>query len=127
MAALLNKQVPLLTANEGGLTFSGGEPLCQADFVAAVIDLLDDAHVLLDTSGYGDADNFRRLVARVDLVYFDLKLIDRYQHLRYTGCDNDLILRNLRIMSDSGKPFVIRVPLVPGVTDTAENLAAIAH
>jgi len=127
LAALLNSQVPLLTANEGGLTFSGGEPLLQADFVAAVIDLLDDVHILLDTSGFGAEDDFRHLLARVDLVYFDLKLIDRDQHRHYTGCDNDRILRNLQIMSDSGKPFVIRVPLVPGVTDTAENLAAIAR
>ena len=127
LAGLLNKQVPLLNANEGGLTFSGGEPLCQADFVADVIDRLDSAHVLLDTSGYGAEDSFRCLLVRVNLIYFDLKLIDRSQHRRYTGCDNDLILRNLQIMSDSGKPFVIRVPLVPGVTDTAENLAAIAR
>jgi pyruvate formate lyase activating enzyme len=127
LAALLNKQVPLLTANEGGLTFSGGEPLLQADFVTEVIDLLDGAHILLDTSGWGAEDDFRRLLARVDLVYFDLKLIDRDQHRHYTGCDNDRILRNLHLMSDSGKPFVIRVPLVPGVTDTAENLAAIAR
>jgi pyruvate formate lyase activating enzyme len=127
LAALLNRQVPLLAANEGGLTFSGGEPLLQADFVAGVIDLLDDAHVLLDTSGFGAEDDFRRLLARVDLVYFDLKLIDRDQHRRYTGCDNERILRNLQIMGDAGKPFVVRVPLVPGVTDTAENLAAIAR
>ena len=127
LAALLNKQVPLLTANEGGLTFSGGEPLCQADFVTEVIDLLDNAHVLLDTSGYGNEDDFRRLMACVDLVYFDLKLIDRDLHRRYTGCDNDRILRKLQIMSDSGKPFVVRVPLVPGVTDTDENLAAITQ
>ncbi len=127
LAELLNKQVPLLTANEGGLTFSGGEPLRQADFVAEVIDRLDDVHVLLDTSGFGAEDDFRQLLARVDLVYFDLKLIDRDQHRRYTGCDNDRILRNLQILGDSGKPFVVRVPLVPGVTDTAENLAAIAR
>jgi pyruvate formate lyase activating enzyme len=127
LAALLNKQVPVLTANEGGLTFSGGEPLLQAEFVAAVIDQLDEAHVLLDTSGYGPEDSFRRLLARVDLVYFDLKLINSDQHRHYTGCDNDLILRNLRVLSISGKPFVIRVPLVPGVTDTVENLVAIAQ
>ncbi len=127
LATLLNKQVPLLTANEGGLTFSGGEPLLQADFVMDVIDRLDDTHVLLDTSGYGAEDDFQRLVARVDLVYFDLKLIDRDRHRHYTGCDNDRILHNLQIMSGSGKPYVIRVPLVPGVTDTDDNLAAIAH
>ncbi len=127
LAALLNKQVPLLTANEGGLTFSGGEPLWQADFVAEVIDRLEQVHVLLDTSGFGAEDSFRLLMGHVDLVYFDLKLIDRDRHQHYTGVDNDRILRNLQIMSELGKPFVIRVPLVPGVTDTDENLMAIAH
>ena len=50
------------------------------------------------------------LLARSDLVYYDLKLIDREQHLRYTGYDNDLILHNLHLLSGSGKPFVIRAP-----------------
>jgi pyruvate formate lyase activating enzyme len=127
LAALLNEQAELLRANEGGITFSGGEPLLQADFVAEVIDLLDEVPILLDTSGYGDGQDFRRLVDRSDLIYFDLKLIDRAAHRHYTGHDNDLILNNLQILSASGKPFVIRVPLVPGVTDTDENLADIAQ
>ncbi len=127
LAALLNQQADILRANEGGITFSGGEPLLQAEFVAEVIDLLDDVHVLLDTSGYGDEQDFRSLVDRSDLVFFDLKLIDRAAHRHYTGRDNDLILDNLQILSASGKPFVIRVPLVPGVTDTDENLASIAQ
>ena len=99
----------------------------QAEFVAEVIDLLSDVHILLDTSGYGSKHNFQKLVDRSDLVFFDLKLIDRVAHQHYTGCDNDLILNNLQILSASGKPFVIRVPLVPGVTDTDENLASIAR
>jgi pyruvate formate lyase activating enzyme len=127
LAALLNEQVDILRANEGGVTFSGGESLLQADFVAEVIDLLDDVHILLDTSGYGNQHDFCSLVERSDLIYFDLKLIDRAAHRHYTGCDNDMILNNLKLLSVSGKPFVIRVPLVPGVTDTDENLAAIAQ
>ncbi len=127
LAALLNEQADILRANEGGITFSGGEPLLQADFVAEVIDLLDGLHILLDTSGYGDQQDFRRLIDRSDLIYFDLKLIDRAAHRDYIGHDNDLILNNLQNLSLSGKPFVIRVPLVPGVTDTNENLASIAQ
>ncbi len=99
----------------------------QAEFVAEVIDRLDDVHIHLDTSGYGSKRNFEKLVARSDLVFFDLKLIDPIAHRRYTGCSNDLILDNLQVLSASGKPFVIRVPLVPGVTDTDENLSAIAQ
>jgi pyruvate formate lyase activating enzyme len=127
LAARLNEQADILQANEGGITFSGGEPLLQADFVAEVIDLLEGVHVLLDTSGYGNQREFRCLVERSDLIYFDLKLIDSAAHQQYTGCDNDMILNNLKILSVSGKPFVIRVPLVPGVTDSDENLTAIAR
>jgi pyruvate formate lyase activating enzyme len=127
LARLLNPQVDILRANEGGITFSGGEPLLQAEFVAEVIDLLDNAHILLDTSGFGKEQDFRRLVVRSDLVYFDLKLIDSKAHQHYTGCDNALILRNLHLLSEMGKPFVVRVPLVPGVTDTNQNLAGIAQ
>lgn len=127
LAARVNRQAGILRANEGGITFSGGEPLLQAEFVLEVIDLLSDVHVVLDTSGFGEERAFRRLVDRSDLVLFDLKLIDPAAHRHYTGRDNDLILGNLQILSAAGKPFVVRVPLVPGVTDTEENLAAIAQ
>ena len=127
LAALLNRQAAILKTGEGGVTFSGGEPLMQADFIAEVIDLLDDFHILLDTSGYGSERDFRLLLERVSLVYYDLKLIERQAHRRYTGCYNDLILQNLQVLSASTVPFVVRVPLVPGVTDTDENLAAIAR
>jgi pyruvate formate lyase activating enzyme len=125
LASLLNQPAALLRTNEGGITFSGGEPLFQAEFVAEVIDLLDDLHVVLDTCGYAPQPDFLLLLARSNLVFYDLKLIDRELHLHYTGYDNDLILRNLQLLGESGKPFIIRVPLVPGVTDTDENLAAI--
>ncbi len=127
LAARLNLQADLLRDGGGGVTFSGGEPLQQSEFVEAVIEGLDRQHVVLDTSGYGDETAFRRLVGKVDLVFFDLKLIDTELHQRYTGCENAPILRNLRALSESKRPYVIRVPLVPGVTDTPENLGAIAR
>ena len=127
LAALLNRQGSILRDNEGGVTFSGGEPLRQAAFVAAVIERLEGLHVLLDTSGFGDEQAFRRLLEGVDLVYYDIKLIDPEMHRRYTGASNTPILRNLRALSASGVPYVIRVPLVPGVTDTDANLGAVAE
>ncbi|MCL4393562.1 MAG: radical SAM protein [Chloroflexi bacterium] len=127
LASLLNKQADVLRANEGGVTFTGGEPLLQSEFVAQVIDLLDDVHVLLDTCGFAGEDEFRLAAERADLIFFDLKLIDPTAHRRYTGVDNGPILHNLRVMSALGVPFVIRVPLVPGVTDTDANLEAIAE
>ena len=125
LAELLNRQAPVLRG-KGGVTFSGGEPLAQAAFVAEVIEQLDRLHVVLDTSGYASEQDFRLVAEKADLVYFDLKLIDSAAHRRWTGVDNQPILRNLRMLGTMGKPLVIRVPLVPGVTDTAANLSAIA-
>ena len=126
LADILNKQAAVLRMNGGGVTFSGGEPLFQAKFVAEVIDLLKDIHILLDTCGYGSEADFRLLAEKSNLVYFDLKLMDPAAHKLYTGVDNQSILRNLDVLDAMDTPFVIRVPLIPGVTDTDENLAAIA-
>ncbi len=126
LAKLLNQQVDILRANEGGITFSGGEPLMQADFVCEVIELLPSTHIVLDTCGYGAEHDFRALVNHSDLIFFDLKLIDSQLHKHYTGCPNGIILGNLGVLGETGKPFVVRVPLVPGVTDTDKNLAEIA-
>ena len=127
LAALLNGQAAILRANEGGVTFSGGEPLLQAPFVVEVIEQLDCTHVLLDTSGYGSDEDFRLLLGRVNLVFFDLKLMDPTEHRRHTGQDNVPILRNLKTLAATSVPYVVRVPLVPGVTDGDENLTAIAE
>jgi pyruvate formate lyase activating enzyme len=127
LAALLNGQADILRAAEGGVTFSGGEPLLQAAFVAEVIEQLEQTHVLLDTSGYGSAADFQLLLGMVDLVYFDLKVLEPVAHRRHTGRDNGPILRNFATLAASTVPYIVRVPLVPGVTDTDENLAAIAE
>ncbi len=127
LAEMLNRQADVLRASEGGVTFSGGEPLVQSEFVAEVIGMLDSLHVLLDTCGYASEADFLRVAERSHLVFYDLKLMDRELHRRHTGVDNDLILHNLQAMGRLRAPFVVRVPLVPGVTDTDENLAAIAE
>jgi len=127
LAALLNEQADILRANEGGVTFSGGEPLEQAEFVTEVCDRLDNLHIVFDTSGDGTETALRLVAGKVDLFYYDLKLIDSTAHKHFTGGDNALIFSNLRVLSSLGASFVIRVPLVPGMTDTDENLKAIAE
>ncbi len=126
LAWILNAQADIMRANEGGVTFSGGEPLRQARFVAATARLLRGMHILLDTSGYATKGDLRLVVALCDMVYYDLKLIDPAQHRRYTGYDNAPILHNFHVLGGLGVPYVVRVPLIPGVTDTDDNLAAIA-
>lgn len=126
LATILNRQAEILRANEGGVTFSGGEPLMQAEFVAEICDRLNQIHVVLDTSGYATGPSFRLVAEKCDLVYYDLKILDPQLHRRFTGVENHLILSNLRLLSSLGVPYVVRVPLVPGVTDTDENLTSIA-
>lgn len=125
LAVILNSKANMLRT-AGGVTFSGGEPLAQAAFVEEIITRLDGLHVVLETSGHAANDDFLKVIAKVQLVYFDLKLMDSAQHRRWTGSDNRMILANFESLEQTGVPYVVRVPLVPGVTDTEENLKAIA-
>jgi pyruvate formate lyase activating enzyme len=126
LAARLNSQAKLLRLGRGGVTFSGGEPLMQAPFLAETIDQLRDSHVTLDTCGNATEHDFRAVASRCDFVLFDLKLADPEAHRQWTGIDNATILRNLTRLCTLGTPFIIRVPMVPGVTDTDDNLSGIA-
>ncbi len=114
----------------GGVTFSGGEPLMQHAFVAEVLDILAGERIssAMETSSFANHDVYRKTLEHVDFVMADMKLFDRDAHVRYTGVPNDLIKQNLRwLIEESGKKYVIRVPLIPGITDTDENLAAIGE
>jgi pyruvate formate lyase activating enzyme len=117
----------LLEMNGGGVTFSGGEPLRQADFVLSVIDCLEGLHACVETSGHAPEADFVRVISRMDLVLMDIKAMDSRVHRRYTGMGNELILRNLDTLIRLGKPFRLRVPLIPGVNDNEDNLRALAQ
>ncbi|NQU44365.1 radical SAM protein [bacterium] len=127
LAGLILEQRDVLQLAGGGVTFSGGEPLMQTPFLLDFMDRIGDLHKLLDTSGYASEEDFRAVARKCDLIYFDLKLTDDALHRRWTGKSNAPILRNLRVLNEMPVPAVIRVPLVPGVTDTSDNLAAIAR
>lgn len=114
----------------GGVTFSGGEPLMQSEFVCEVMGLLSENGVesAIETSSYAAHDVYKRAVLSSSLVFADMKLFDREAHIRYTGVPNDVIKRNLRwLIDESGVRHVIRVPLISGITDTDENLSAIGE
>lgn len=111
----------------GGVTFSGGEPMMQPEFVLAVSRLVRPLHLAIETCGHAAPNVYRKVIAAMDYVHQDVKLMDGDQHRRFTGQDNALILENVRwLLAEGGRPVVIRVPLIPGVTDTRGNLAAIA-
>ncbi len=127
LAQKLATYLPVFAAVGGGVTFSGGEPLMQAIFLAAVMQRLKGKiHLLLQTSGFAAKEIFLAAARLADLVFFDLKIIDPAEHRRFTGVDNRLILENLETLNRSGLPYRLRWPIIPGVTDTAENYRALA-
>lgn len=111
----------------GGITLSGGEPLLQADFCTDLLGLLKGKiHLTVETSGYADAADFQRVAELCDMVIMDLKLADTDQHLEFTGVHNDKIIANALWLKESGKKHLFRIPLIPGITDSEENLSAIS-
>lgn len=116
----------MLRSMGGGITLSGGEPLYQPEFTVALLENLQGIHRAIQTSGYASENVFRRVLEQTEYVMIDVKLADPQLHKQYTGVDNGPILRNLKILQESGKPHLLRTPLIPGVTDTAQNLNAIA-
>ena len=127
LAEKLLKNAQILQMMGGGVTFSGGEPLLQAGFVCAVAERLENVHKALQTSGYASHEDYIRTVDHMDYVLQDMKLADPAEHKKYTGVDNGKILRNIAWLKASGKEFVFRVPLIPGITDTEKNLMALAE
>ena len=109
----------------GGVTFSGGEPLMQADFVRAVASRCAelDIHTALDTSAFAPETELMKVANVIDLFLYDIKTVDDATHLAYTGVSNRSILRNLRTLDEMGKRIWIRYPLVPGVNDSEHSLA----
>jgi pyruvate formate lyase activating enzyme len=114
--------------SEGGVTAGGGEPLLQADFVAELFHLCKrmGIHTALDTCGYASISVLEKVLAETDLVLFDLKMMNGRQHRRFTKMDNRIILRNARLILAKGLPMIIRIPLIPGITDSEENLVETA-
>ena len=113
----------------GGVSFSGGEPTSQPEFLEALLQRCKELglHTAVDTCGHAPFEVFRRINSLTDLFLFDLKLMDNHKHREFTGATNELILDNLRKLSEMSREIWIRVPLVPGITDTEENLDAIAE
>jgi len=123
LANQLLKNKEIYKYDKGGVTLTGGEPLFQPMFV---IDLLKkirpEIHTAIETSGYANSDIFQKVISQLDYVLFDIKQTDTVLHKKYTGVGNELILKNLEILCSSDIDFVIRIPLIPGVNDTKENM-----
>lgn len=106
----------------GGVTFTGGEPLLQPEFVRECLKLLkaNGIHTALDTCGYARPDDFSMVAGEADLVLFDLKHTNADRHMEYTGCSLEPVLINLRSGVLCEKPLRIRIPLIPGFNMSVE-------
>ena len=112
-----------------GITLSGGEPLLQPAFALGLLREFGgrDGDTCIETCGYAPPEIFDRVTDSCRFVYMDLKLADPDMHRRYTGRDNALILANLRSLQQRGRGYVLRIPLIPGITDTGANLAGLSR
>lgn len=126
LVAAIRENSDYYAALGGGVTFSGGEPLLQGEFLLEVLEQLPDLHTAIETSAYADSRLFAQVAKRLSFLMMDVKLMDPVQHKKYTGVDNGIILDNLRYLCRGSKPFVVRIPLIPGVNDSRENLEATA-
>lgn len=120
------------TASGGGITLSGGEPLMQPVFSAEVIGRChrEGIHTAMETCGYGGTEELLAIARDADLILYDVKLLDPQKHRFYTGVSNEPILRNLRALcaEDALRSKVyVRIPLIPGINDAQEDVAAVAE
>ncbi len=115
----LERDILFYDESQGGVTFSGGEPLCQPEFLLEVLDLCRarGIHTAVDTSGHCAWDDLAAVAARADLFLYDLKAMDPGLHADLTGMDNGLILSNLQRLAACHSGIRVRLPLVPGHND----------
>ena len=129
LTELLLRDLPFYRHSGGGVTLSGGEATLYPDYLDSLLALLKRSrvHVALQTCGYFDYAPFaRQVLPYLDVIYYDIKIADPRAHRMHTGMDNQVILENFRWLVDEDRvPVHARIPLVPGVTDGWENLAAI--
>ena len=103
----------------GGVTLSGGECLCQADFCAELLKALKEKGIntAVDTCGFVAKDAIDKVLPYTDTFLYDIKAIDEAVHIRCTGQSNQPILENLKYIDSCGKAIEIRIPYVPGYND----------
>ena len=108
----------------GGVTFSGGEPLMQENFLYEIIKQCkeDKIHTCIDTTGFSTLDTVKKIAEVADCFLYDIKLIDNYVHYSYTGIPVFDIISNLNWLDENHKKVILRFPVIPGITDARKNI-----
>jgi pyruvate formate lyase activating enzyme len=127
----IKKDVIYYDNSGGGVTFSGGEPLYQHEFLLKALQACkrEGIHTVLDTSGYAPQRILVSVMNYVDLFLYDLKLSDSKRHQQYTGVSNRIIKENLNFLTKMRRAddVILRFPAIPGITDTDENVNGLAE
>lgn len=115
--------------SRGGVTFSGGEPLMQPDFLNALLNECKERaiHTAVNTCGFAQYEIIDRMRDKVDLFLYDIKTMDNRKHRKYTGASNEQILKNLKKLAESGSSIVISFPIIPGINDDDKNVTRTAE
>lgn len=136
LMAEIERDIPFYDQSEGGVTFTGGEPMQQREFLEEALLACKERqiHTTVDTCGYSSWENINSIRPYVDLFLYDVKLMDAGKHIKYTAVSNRRILDNLCNLSNARAHIIVRIPLIPGINDDNENielcgafLAAIPH
>ncbi len=124
LLAEIERDLPFFEESGGGVTFSGGEPLMQFDFLKALLQgcRLREIHTCMDTTAYIEPEKLRETAKFTNLFLVDIKQMDDAEHRKYTGVSNKQILQNIRMLDEMGKEIVIRYPMIPGINDDKSNL-----
>ncbi len=110
----------------GGVTFSGGEPLCQPDFLEILLKKCEalGLNTAIETCGHFNWRKCKDVIKRADLVYLDIKHMDPVRHRELTGVSNETILQNAINIAAEHVPLIIRIPVIPSLNDSVENITA---
>ncbi len=121
----ITKDIMLMEESGGGLTFSGGEPLMQFDFLKEILMQMKETgiHTAVDTSGYVSENRINEIIPYTDLFLYDLKHYDNDKHIENTGVPLLPILKNLDIILKMNKHVWIRIPVIPGINDSDEDIS----
>jgi pyruvate formate lyase activating enzyme len=120
----IEKDMPFYEESKGGVTISGGEPLMQLDFLGELLAECRrrNIHTAVDSCGYASKEAFDKIVNKVDVFLYDVKMMDDKRHERYTGVSNKLILENFERLAGNGSGILVRFPVIPGINDDEENV-----
>lgn len=128
LMTIVEKERQVMEESKGGVTICGGEPFMHPEYLCELLDELGKRgfHRTVDTTLFTSEYNAKKVAERCELFLIDLKLMDSVKHKQYTAVPNDQILSNIRLVSEMGHAFWIRIPLIEGVNADDENLIASA-